>query len=89
MVPGQLYFVITENDLVQVLKGCRLNGLSLGTDIGIIAYNDTPMKEIAGNGITVISTDFAAMGRKAALFVTGKEPVREHLPTYMILRDSV
>jgi len=89
MVPGQLYFVITENDLVQVLKSCRQNGLSLGADIGIIAYNDTPMKEIAGNGITVISTDFAEMGRKAALFISGKEPVRELLPTYMILRDSV
>lgn len=89
MVPGQLFFVITENDLVHVLKGCRENGLSLGTDIGIIAYNDTPMKEIAGNGITVISTDFAEMGRKAAFFVTDKAPIREYLPTFMKVRDSL
>lgn len=89
MMPGQLYFVITENDLVRVLKGCREHGLSLGTDIGIVAYNDTPMKEIAGNGITVISTDFTEMGRKAALFVSAKEPVKEYLPTFMIVRDSL
>lgn len=89
MAKGQVYFVITENDLVQVLKGCRISGLSLGSDIGIIAYNDTPMKEIAGNGITVISTDFNDMGLKAAEFVKNKRKIREIIPTSLIIRSSL
>jgi DNA-binding transcriptional regulator YhcF (GntR family) len=87
--PGQLFFVITESDLVKVLKGCRHEGLDLGSELGIIAYNDTPMKEIAGNGITVISVDFGEMGRKAADFVKSKSPIREVLPTRLILRGSL
>lgn len=89
MIPGQLYFVVTENDLVQVLKGCRISGLSVGTELGIISYNDTPMKEIAANGISVISTDFKEMGRKAAGFVANKQKIREVLPTRLILRGSL
>ncbi len=89
MRKGQVYLVFAESDLVQVLKGCRDNGLSLGSDVGIIAYNDTPMKEIAGNGITVISVDFTDMGKKAAQFVRQKKVVREVLPTQLIVRHSL
>jgi DNA-binding transcriptional regulator YhcF (GntR family) len=89
MIPGQVYFVITESDLVQALKGCREKGLSLGSEIGIIAFNDTPMKEIAGNGITVISVDFNEMGMKAAEFVKNKQKVSEVLPTRLIVRGSL
>jgi DNA-binding transcriptional regulator YhcF (GntR family) len=89
MIPGQVYFVITESDLVQALKSCRKNGLSLGSDVGIIAFNDTPMKEIAGNGITVISVDFDEMGRKAASFIKSKQKVSEVLSTKLITRGSL
>ena len=89
MIAGQVYFVITESDLVQALKGCREKGLSLGSELGIIAFNDTPMKEIAGNGITVISVDFNEMGRKAAAFVKNKQKVTEVLPSKLIVRGSL
>lgn len=89
MRKGQVYLVFAESDLVQVLKGCRDNGLSLGSDVGIIAYNDTPMKEIAGNGITVISVDFYEMGQKAAQFVRQKGVMREVLSTRLIVRNSL
>lgn len=89
MIPGQVYFVITESDLVQALKSCREKGLSLGSEVGIIAFNDTPMKEIAGNGITVISVDFNEMGKKAADFVKNKQKVNEVLTTRLIVRGSL
>jgi DNA-binding transcriptional regulator YhcF (GntR family) len=89
MEPGQVYFVITDNDLVSVLKGCRYSGLSLGSDLGVIAFNDTPMKEIAGPGITVISADFEEMGHKAAAFVKNKQKIREVLSPGLILRGSL
>ena len=38
--------------------------LEIGTDIGIISYNYTALKQIAANGITTISTNFKDMGQK-------------------------
>ncbi|HBL77442.1 MAG: hypothetical protein A2W90_21260 [Bacteroidetes bacterium GWF2_42_66] len=86
---GQAYFVIKDNDLVAIVKDCKQKGFKLGTDIGILSYNDTPMKEIVGSGITVISTDFIEMGKKAAAFVSKKEKISEQLPSRLIVRGSL
>jgi DNA-binding transcriptional regulator YhcF (GntR family) len=83
------YLIIQQKDLINMVKQCRAQKLVIGKDIGLIAYNDTPMYEIIENGITVISTDFAAMGRKAAEFVTTREKVREIIPARMIVRSSL
>jgi DNA-binding transcriptional regulator YhcF (GntR family) len=61
------YVIIEEMDLVNMIKQTRDKGLNLGIDIGIISYNDTPLKELLG--ITVISTDFKLMGETAAYMI--------------------
>jgi DNA-binding LacI/PurR family transcriptional regulator len=43
--------------------------LVIGKDVGIISYNETPLKEILLDGITVISTDHAKMGELAAQLI--------------------
>lgn len=86
---GQAYFVIRDSDLVQVIKTCREKRLTLGTDVGVISYNDTPMKQIVGGGISVISTNFEVMGELAAGFVKHKQKIGEILPTSIILRESL
>ncbi|WP_335964851.1 GntR family transcriptional regulator [Galbibacter sp. PAP.153] len=62
-----IYITIEEMDLVNLVRQIRKKGLVLGSDIGIISYNETPLKELLG--ITVISTDFKAMGETAAYMV--------------------
>lgn len=59
-----VYVTIQERDLVNLVRQKRAKQLVLGQDLGIISYNDTPLKELLG--ITVISTDFRAMGETAA-----------------------
>lgn len=58
------YIIIEENDLVNLIKQVRDRNFEMGKDIGIISYNDTPLKELLG--ITVMSTDFQVMGETAA-----------------------
>ncbi len=65
--PRDVFVVIEENDLVNLVKQVREHDLVLGQDIGIISYNDTPLKELLG--ITVISTDFKLMGETAAYMI--------------------
>ena len=87
--PGQAYLVIKDSDLVKIVRDCKKNGYQIGSEVGIISYNDTPMKEIVGSGITVISTDFVRMGRDCAHFILSKEKVSEVIPTQLIMRSSL
>ena len=86
---NSVYFVIRDSDLVEAIKICKSINYKLGEDVGLLSYNDTPMKEIVGGGISVISTDFKEMGREAALFVKNKQKIAKVLSTSLILRDSV
>ncbi len=86
---GSAYFVIRDSDLVKVIKTCRAKHFRVGEDLGVLSYNDTPMKEIVGDGISVISTDFGEMGREAALFIKNKKKTIRILSTSLILRASL
>ncbi len=59
---GDAFIVIDDEDLVQLVEAAKLFSYEIGKDIGIISYNDTPLKKVVGNGISVISTDFKLMG---------------------------
>jgi DNA-binding transcriptional regulator YhcF (GntR family) len=86
---GSMFFVIRQKELIEIVKMCKAQNLKLGSDIGLLAYNDTPLYEILENGITVISTDFMAMGRKAAEFIVSREKVHEWTKTSLIVRNSL
>jgi hypothetical protein len=86
---GVAYFMIRQKELVEVVKLCREKEFKIGENIGLIAFNDTPMYEIIENGITVISTDFAMMGAKAAEFISTHQKIKEVIPTRLIMRGSL
>lgn len=86
---GQVYFVIRDSDLVQIIKTCREKQLILGKDVGVISYNDSPMKQIVGGGISVISTNFELMGELTAEFVKSKQRITQILQTNYIARESL
>lgn len=68
-----LYIIIEEADLVNLVKQIRDRHYKLGEDIGVISYNDTPLKELLG--ITVISTNFKKMGVEAANMILKNKPI--------------
>ena len=84
---GDLFITIEESDLVNLVKQIRDDEFILGKDIGVISYNDTPLKELLG--ITVISTDFKAMGETAASMILHKEKGKVKIPFNFIDRESV
>ena len=65
------YITIEEIDLVNLIKQINNSNLTLGEDVGIISYNETPLKELLG--ITVISTNFKKMGILAAEAINNKK----------------
>ncbi|MFK8059859.1 MAG: GntR family transcriptional regulator [Polaribacter sp.] len=68
---GDLFITIEETDLVNLVKQIREDEYVLGKEIGVISYNDTPLKELLG--ITVISTNFKLMGETAAKMILNKQ----------------
>jgi hypothetical protein len=86
---NQAYIVFREYDLIKMINWTTKNKLKPGKDIGIISYDDTPLKEIIAEGISVISNDFNKMGERAAKMIINREKGRESNEFYFIDRGSL
>ncbi|WP_111307257.1 GntR family transcriptional regulator [Confluentibacter sediminis] len=84
---GDLFITIEESDLVNLVKQIREDEFVLGEDIGVISYNDTPLKELLG--ITVISTNFKMMGEITARMILHKEKGKVKVDFEFIDRNSL
>ncbi|WP_339917873.1 GntR family transcriptional regulator [Yeosuana marina] len=84
---GDLFITIEESDLVNLVKQIREDEFLLGKEIGIISYNDTPLKDLLG--ITVISTDFKMMGETAASMILNKKKGKVKVDFNFIDRASI
>jgi DNA-binding transcriptional regulator YhcF (GntR family) len=89
ILKDKAYIVVSDDDLVRIVEKSKIKHYRLGQDIGIISYNDTPVKKVIAEGITVISSDFPEMGKEVAKFLM--EPVFFHkqIPTRLITRSSL
>lgn len=83
------YIVFREFDLIKMINWCTKNGWKFGKEIGVISYDDTPLKEIISEGISVISNDFALMGKRAAEMIINKEKGRISNKYYFVDRNSI
>jgi DNA-binding transcriptional regulator YhcF (GntR family) len=86
---GTVYISLMENDLVVLIEKILATGLEVGKDVGVISYNETPLKKIILNGITTISTDFEKMGIKAAQMILNNEKDHLEIPFTLTLRPSL
>ncbi|MDR6781968.1 GntR family transcriptional regulator [Pedobacter africanus] len=88
---GNAYITFSryDTDDVMLIKMARASKFKLGEDIGLISYNDSAVKEILEDGITVISTDFEAMGATVSKAIKSKEQIVMRNPTHVILRKSL
>lgn len=86
---GELYIVIEESDLVEIIKKAAAENLVPGKTIGLIAYNDAPFKEILAGGISVLSTDFEKMGETLADMILQHTRKKVKNPFNLILRNSI
>ena len=87
LLKGDLFITIEEDDLVNLMEQIRDKEFTLGSDIGIISYNDTRLKALLG--ITVISTDFKMMGETASNMILNNEKGKVKMPFNFIDRNSI
>jgi DNA-binding LacI/PurR family transcriptional regulator len=86
---GEVYISMEESDLVSCIKFAREKKLTIGKDIGVLSFNDTPLKEVLENGISVISTNFVRMGSLAAELILEKRRLKVRNEFSFIRRESL
>ncbi len=85
----EAFVLISDDDLYRFIKIIKNKNWKLGKDVGVVAYNDNPVKEILEDGITTISTDHDAIGRRAAEMILTKDFGRVKSPFEFIRRKSL
>lgn len=86
---GEVYINLMENDLVILIEKILTTKLKVGKHVGVISYNETPLKKIILNGITTISTDFQMMGEKTAELILNHSTEHIAIPFNLTTRASL
>jgi DNA-binding transcriptional regulator YhcF (GntR family) len=86
---GEVYINLMEDDLVILIERLVSMKLKVGKQVGVISYNETPLKKIILNGITTVSTDFQQMGTIAAQMILDNSRKQVEVPFYLTLRSSL
>lgn len=86
---GEVYISLMEDDLVTLIERLLLLEMKVGSDVGVISYNEIPLKRIILDGITTISTDFSMLGTEAANCILNNIMEKVPVPFYLNLRKSL
>ena len=86
---GEVYINLMDNDLVVLIEKIIESKYVVGKDVGVISYNETPLKKIILNGITTISTDFEAMGVETARIIQEGNLRHVQIPFSLMVRSSL
>jgi DNA-binding transcriptional regulator YhcF (GntR family) len=85
----EVFINLMDNDLVVLIERIIESKLKVGKDVGVISYNETPLKKIILDGITTISTDFEAMGVETARIIQENSLRHVKIPFALNLRASL
>jgi len=86
---GAVYINVMERDLVLLIERILEQKLVIGQEVGVISYNEIPLKKIILNGITTVSTDFHWMGKKAGQLILENSRDQVEVPFHLTLRNSL
>ena len=86
---NEAYLVIDDGDLIRLLEVSKNRRWELGRDIGVISYNETPMKKVIRDGISVLSCDFTRMADEMAGFIKNQKSIQKTIPIKFIQRNSI
>ena len=86
---GTAYINVMERDLVLLIEKILEQKLQVGKEVGVISYNEIPLKKIILKGITTVSTDFYLMGKRAGQLILENSRDHVEVPFHLTLRESL
>jgi DNA-binding transcriptional regulator YhcF (GntR family) len=86
---GEVFITLMEDDVVVLIERILTTNLIVGKDVGVISYNEIPLKKIILNGLTTISSNFQQMGESVAKIIIENKRQHEEIPFRLTLRSSL
>jgi len=86
---GEAFMIISDNDLIYLLNVCKSKNWKLGRDVGVLSYNETPLKEVIRDGISVVSCNFEMMADAMSHFIKEQKTEKRKIPIEFIKRNSL
>jgi len=86
---GEVFINLVEDDLVTLLERIIDHKFKLGKDVGVISYDENPIKSFILTGISTISTDFKYMGAITAAMIRENSKKHIEVPFYYTKRSSL
>lgn len=86
---GTMYMVIEDTNLFCLAERIKASGLKLGEDIGVVAYNDSPMKSKLLGGITTITTNYETMASASVNMIRANAVKQHYCPVEVRFRNSL
>lgn len=86
---NEAFLIISDKDLIHLLNVCKERNWHLGKDIGVISYNETPLKQVIRDGISVVSCNFSLMAEVMADFIKDQTAIQKIIPIRFIERNSI
>ena len=80
---------LDDSSLISIIKQVKEKKIKIKRDIGIISFNESPLKEIIEGGITTISTNFSMMGKKLAEMIESNSRTLIENEIKLITRNSI
>ncbi|MCY7350372.1 MAG: GntR family transcriptional regulator [Cytophagaceae bacterium] len=86
---GMAYILFDDQDLLTCVKETTRRQLRLGTDVGLVAFNDDGYKELLAGGISVITIDVPALARLTTELIIDQQKRQAYIPMKFIRRASL
>lgn len=86
---NEVYITISDEHLFELIRIIKKRKWTTGTEVGIMSYNETPVKEILCDGISTISANHEETGVIAANMILNKDFRQVKCPFRFIHRNSL
>lgn len=89
IMQGALYLTPEDKEVVNIMNAMKRQNLQIGSDFGLITYNETVLKTVICGGLTTLSTDFIQMGKTVAELIREHDIRTVHNPWRLIMRNTL
>ena len=86
---GEAYILLDDNDMMDLIHKQREAGYELGKEVGIISYEDSPVKSLLSGGITAIRLNNQQIGELTAEMILTNNLQKIRIPFSLIKRKSL
>lgn len=86
---GDVCLVLEDETLSSLLEVMGERGLEPGKDIGIVSFDDNPLKEALAGGISTLGYDYHEIAQLTATRIETGNPLSHHFPLQWTIRKSL